>query len=70
MFSSLSLQCPTSCIGAELAQGAYKPPNGDLGVDGLVSIYAHELAEATSDPYFNAWGDAYGNENADLCQYQ
>ena len=53
-----------------MVTGAVKPPNGDLGVDGLVSIFAHELAEATSDPYLDAWADARGEENADLCQYR
>ena len=64
------LQCPSSCIGPDLVSGRIKAPNGDIGIDGLVSIYAHELAEATSDPYLNAWAEAYGYENADLCQYR
>ena len=59
-----------SCIARPMVTGAVKPPNGDLGVDGLVSIFAHELAEATSDPYLDAWADARGEENADLCQYR
>ncbi|CAI5953862.1 unnamed protein product [Closterium sp. NIES-65] len=33
----------------------------------MVSILAHELEEATSDPYLGTWTDASGMENADVC---
>jgi len=33
------------------------------GVDGLINILAHELAETISDPELNAWTDASGAEN-------
>lgn len=46
-------------------------PNGDLGVDGMISVIAHELAEVSSNPLVNAW---YAGDNpispteiADLC---
>lgn len=46
-------------------------PNGDAGVDGMVSVIGHELAEVTSNPLVNAW---YADEDptapteiADLC---
>jgi len=44
-------------------------PNGNAGVDGMVSIIAHELDEATTDPDLNAWYDARGSENADKCAW-
>lgn len=46
-------------------------PNGDPGVDGMISVIAHELAEVSSNPLVNAW---YAGDNpmspteiADLC---
>jgi hypothetical protein len=44
-------------------------PNGDAGADGTVSIIAHELEEAASDPDLNAWYDGSGGENADKCAW-
>ncbi|KAK3430261.1 hypothetical protein EUGRSUZ_E01783 [Eucalyptus grandis] len=48
-----------------------KPPNGDVGADGMISIIAHELAEVSSNPLVNAWyaGDdpTAPTEIADLC---
>ncbi|CAN1150984.1 Protein EXORDIUM-like 7 [Linum perenne] len=48
-----------------------KSPNGDAGVDGMISVIAHELAEVSSNPLVNAWyaGDDPMNptEIADLC---
>ncbi|KAK3131523.1 hypothetical protein QOZ80_6AG0507550 [Eleusine coracana subsp. coracana] len=48
------------------------PPNGDVGVDGMVSVVAHELAEVASNPLANAWyagGDpSFPTEIADLCE--
>lgn len=48
------------------------PPNGDVGVDGMVSVIAHELAELSSNPLVNAW---YAGEDptapteiGDLCE--
>ena len=42
-------------------------PNGNYGADAVVSVYAHELVETTSN-YANAWYDtATGDENADIC---
>ena len=34
------------------------------GVDGMISIMGHEIAETISDPELNAWLDASGAENA------
>lgn len=36
---------------------------------GMVSVLAHEITEAASDPLINAWYDSKGNENADKCAW-
>ena len=67
----LNLQCPENCVSPPLTQGGKKSPNGDLGMDGLVSTLAHELSEVASDPYMSTWYDeGSGMENADVCAYQ
>ena len=55
------------CLNACAAQTT--GPNGNAGVDGMVSVVAHELEEATSDPDLNAWYDSGGAENADKCAW-
>jgi hypothetical protein len=55
------------CLNACAAQTV--GPNGNAGVDGMLSVVAHELEEATSDPDLNAWFDASGAENADKCAW-
>lgn len=59
-------RCPTSC---SVFSSTVKPPNGDVGMDGAVSVFAHELVETTSDPNLNAWYDSRGNENGDKCAW-
>ncbi|MEQ1884841.1 MAG: hypothetical protein ABL967_07250 [Bryobacteraceae bacterium] len=44
-------------------------PNGDMGADAMVSVLAHELEEAVTDPQLNAWYDVNGEENADKCSW-
>jgi hypothetical protein len=44
---------PARCIANCAAQTI--GPNGDAGVDGMISIIAHELTEAASDPNGSAW---------------
>ena len=44
-------------------------PNGNPGADAMVSVIAHELAEAVTDPHLNAWYFATGAENADQCAW-
>jgi Phosphate-induced protein 1 conserved region len=44
-------------------------PNGDGQADAMVSVVAHELEEAATDPQLNAWYDSSGNENADKCAW-
>ncbi|KAL1558877.1 Protein EXORDIUM-like 3 [Salvia divinorum] len=51
---------------------AVKSPNGDVGVDGMISVIAHEIAEVATNPLVNAWyagGDpVFPVEIADLCE--
>jgi len=44
-------------------------PNGDAQADAMVSVIAHELEEAATDPQLNAWYDSTGQENADKCAW-
>ena len=44
-------------------------PNGNAGVDGMISVMTHELEETTSDPDINAWYDRRGAENGDKCAW-
>jgi Phosphate-induced protein 1 conserved region len=44
-------------------------PNGNAGVDGMVSVIAHELEETNTDPDLNAWYDSSGSEDADKCAW-
>lgn len=56
-------RCPSSCAAQSVG------PNGNAGADGMASIIAHELEEATTDPDLNAWYDRRGMENADKCAW-
>ena len=56
-------RCPSSCAAQTTG------PNDNAGADGMASIIAHELEEATTDPDLNAWYDRRGNENADKCAW-
>ncbi|KAG6386379.1 hypothetical protein SASPL_155278 [Salvia splendens] len=73
-------QCPEVCaypfaVPGYMAgggPGALRPPNGDPGLDGMISVIAHELAELASNPLVNAW---YAGEDptapteiGDLCE--
>jgi Phosphate-induced protein 1 conserved region len=55
------------CLSSCAAQTS--SPNGNAGVDGMVSVLAHELEEANTDPNLNAWYDAHGAEDADKCAW-
>ena len=50
----------------------FKPPNGDVGIDGMISVISHELAELSSNPLINAWyvgeDPTSPTEIADLCE--
>ena len=54
----------SSCAGQTTSS-----PNGDIGADAMVSVVAHELEEAVTDPNLNAWYDNRGYENADKCAW-
>ncbi|KAH6561745.1 hypothetical protein BASA50_000489 [Batrachochytrium salamandrivorans] len=72
VYYALSGKLPESCIsGCAPPPNQSISPNGDVGVDAMLSVLAHELTEAASDPSNNrAWNDATGYENADKCAYQ
>jgi hypothetical protein len=56
------------CLNACAAQTT--GPNGNAGVDGMASVIAHELEEATTDPDpRSGWADSGGSENADKCAW-
>ena len=56
-------RCLSSCAAQTTS------PNGNAGVDGMVSVLAHELEETNTDPNLNAWYDANGSEDADKCAW-
>lgn len=54
-------RCPSGCMKQVTG------PHGSDGADGMVSVIAHELAEAVSDPLINGWfRSSDGKENADV----
>jgi len=56
------------CISSCAAQST--GPNGNAGADGMLSVIAHELEEAATDPDpGTGWTFASGNENADQCAW-
>ncbi|XP_058104615.1 protein EXORDIUM-like 3 [Magnolia sinica] len=71
-------QCPGSCA-YPFSVPSYIPglkplksPNGDIGVDGMISVIAHEIAELATNPLVNAWyagqDPSFPTEIADLCE--
>jgi hypothetical protein len=56
-------RCLSGCAAQTIS------PNGNAGVDGMMSVIAHELEEANTDPDLNAWYDSSGAENADKCAW-
>jgi len=45
-------------------------PNGNPAADAMVSVVAHELEEAATDPQISAWYDGSRAENADKCAWK
>jgi hypothetical protein len=62
-FVGNAARCLASCAAQNTG------PNGNAGVDGMISVIAHELEESASDPDLNAWYDRQGQENADKCAW-
>jgi len=60
---------PTGTKLASCAQQTAASPNGNPGVDAMVSVVAHELEETVTDPDLNAWYDSRGAENGDKCAW-
>lgn len=72
-------QCPEVCAYPFAVPGymgggprALSSPNQDVGVDGMISVIGHELAEVATNPLVNAW---YAGEDptapteiGDLCE--
>jgi hypothetical protein len=59
---------PSNGLAACAAQST--SPNGDAAGDAMVSVAAHELSEAVTDPLLNAWYNSQsGMENGDLCAW-
>jgi hypothetical protein len=57
-------RCLSSCAAQTTS------PNGNAGVDGMLSVVAHELEEALTDPNpRSGWTDSGGAENADKCAW-
>jgi hypothetical protein len=55
------------CLNACAAQTV--GPNDNAGVDGMVSVIAHEMEESNTDPDLNAWYNNRGYEDADMCAW-
>lgn len=56
-------RCLSGCAAQTIS------PNGNAGVDGMISVIAHELEETVTDPNLNAWYDSSGAENGDKCAW-
>ncbi|CAI5478811.1 unnamed protein product [Closterium sp. Yama58-4] len=58
-------KCGTRCMRTG---GSKKTPNGKRGVDGMISIVAHEVVETANNPRIQGgWYDALGAESSDKC---
>ena len=71
--------CPETCAYPfaipQYMAGSMSPmksPNNDVGVDGMVSVVGHEIAEISSNPLINAWyageDPSAPSEIGDLCE--
>ncbi|CAF3738873.1 unnamed protein product [Rotaria sp. Silwood1] len=56
---------PKNCMTSCSVFNRNISPNGDPGVDAMLSTMGHEMVEMKSDPMLNAWFDGNGAENAD-----
>ncbi len=62
-FVGNAYRCLRSCAAQTVG------PNENAGVDGMVSVIAHELEESNTDPDLSAWYDSNGSEDADKCAW-
>ncbi len=63
-FVGNAARCLSSCAAQSVS------PNSNPGVDGMISVIAHELEEATTDADpRSGWVDSGGSENADKCAW-
>ena len=60
---------PSGAKISSCAQQTTASPNGNPGVDAMISVLAHELEETVTDPDLNAWYDRQGAENGDKCAW-
>uniref|UniRef100_A0A0C9S5P2 TSA: Wollemia nobilis Ref_Wollemi_Transcript_12577_1809 transcribed RNA sequence n=1 Tax=Wollemia nobilis TaxID=56998 RepID=A0A0C9S5P2_9CONI len=71
-------QCPDVCAypfsvpSYMTGMKPFKSPNNNVGVDGMISVIGHEIAELASNPLVNAWyagqDPSAPTEIADLCE--
>lgn len=71
-------QCPEVCSypfavpSYMTGTQAFKAPNDNAGIDGMISVIGHELAEMASNPLVNAWyagnDPTSPTEIGDLCE--
>lgn len=64
MIGDSSTQCPRGCMSQSNVS-----PNNNPTADAMISVVAHEIAEAVSDPRVNGWLDNTGYENCDKCAW-
>lgn len=63
-FVGNSARCLSGCAAQSTG------PNGNAGIDGMLSVLAHELEETVSDPLpTSGWADSKGAENGDKCAW-
>lgn len=63
-FVGNSARCLSACAAQTIS------PNSNPGVDGMLSVLAHELEETTTDPNpRSGWADSGGAENGDKCAW-
>jgi len=60
-------RCLSACSEQTKGPNTVTGTGPSVGADAMISIIAHETAEAITDPDLNAWYDSAGNENADKC---
>lgn len=62
-FVGNAARCLNGCSAQSIS------PNGNPGVDAMLSIISHELDEMVTDPNFFEWYDVSSEESADKCAW-